>query len=363
MRICEYVRIPRIAIVGTGDRAYKELQQEFEINGLTVESVVSQEQFLLSQAEANTIYKDIDALYIDIDESSEKDSEFINTAYEQTSLPLVFSDQETWSNFPKWGRRIAIKLFKSINSEIDEQNKELKKQQLEQDSEQIKYKHRSHPADDANQVVWVLGASLGGPVVVKDFLEQLQEVPKGCFILAQHIGDGFADLLASQLNRATKLKVVTAENGTMIEDGVVIIAPVEQRLIINQDGTISIIAENRKSLYKPCIDFVMQEVAQRYGEKSGAIIFSGMGDDGSIGSAAIQEYGGITWAQDAETCAISSMPDCARETGNVSYTGTPEELGEKLIIELGVLEQVAEIESDSIDRIEKKSDLPSVVNS
>ncbi len=342
MRICEYVRIPRIVIVGTRDRAYKQLQQVFEINGLTVESVVSQELFLQNQHEANPRNKNIDALYIDIDESSEKDSEFINEAYQQTSLPLVFSDQETWSNFSKWGKRIAIKLFKSINSEMDKQNKELKKKQLEQDVVQIEYKQRSHPAKDNDQTVWVLGASLGGPIVVKNFLEQLDEIPKACFILAQHIGDGFADLLASQLNRATKLKVVTAENGTMIEDGVVIIAPVEQRLMIHQEGVVSIAPENRKSIYKPCIDFVMEEVAECYGEKSGAIIFSGMGDDGSIGSAAIKEYGGIIWAQDAETCAISSMPDCARETGNVSFTGTPEELGDKLIVELGVLEQISE---------------------
>lgn len=362
MRICEYVRIPRIAIVGTGNRTYKQLQQAFEINGLTVESIVSQEQFLQSQTEIDPLYTDIDALYIDIDESSDKDSEFINEAYQQASIPLVFSDQETWSNFSKWGRRIAIKLFKLINSEIDEQNKELKNKEFEQGAEQIIYKHRSHPANDVDQVVWVLGASLGGPVVVKDFLEQLEETPKACFILAQHIGDGFTELLASQLNRATKLKVVTADNGTIIEDGVVITAPVEQRLMIHQEGMISIVPENRKSLYKPCIDFVMEEVAERYGERSGAIIFSGMGDDGSIGSAAIKEYGGTIWAQDAETCAISSMPDCARETGNVSFTGTPEELGKKLTQELGVLEQDSQI-SESNDQIKNESDLPGVVNS
>lgn len=339
MRICEYVRIPRIAIVGTGSRAYKQLQQVFQLNGLTVESIVSQEQFFQDQNQIDPSYKDIDALYIDIDESSDKDSDFIDSAYRQASIPLVFSDQETWSNFSKWGRRIAIKLFKSINSEIDEQNKELKRKQLQQETEQVKYKERIQPANDVSQIVWVLGASLGGPVVVKDFLEQLEEIPKACFILAQHIGDGFAELLSSQLNRATKLKVVTAENGTKIEDGVVITAPVAQRMVIHQDGIITIVSEHRESLYKPCIDFVMQEVAERYGENSGAIIFSGMGDDGSIGSGAIIEYGGTVWAQDAETCAISSMPDCVRETGNVSFTGTPEGLGKKLIQELGVLEQ------------------------
>ncbi|THB73730.1 MAG: hypothetical protein D6B28_03400 [Gammaproteobacteria bacterium] len=341
MKLREYVTIPHIAIVGTGGRCYKQLQQELEDNGLVVEAVIDQQQFFI-EAQAN---KEIDAYYLDFDETSDKDAEFIDKAYQSVDIPLVFSDQSTWQNFSKWGRRIAIKLFKSINSDLDQKNAELKRQQVAADAqeESAQIKQRLNPATDERQVVWVLGASLGGPEVVKWFLEHLEQTPKACFILAQHIGDGFAELLASQLNRASNMRVVSAETGTRIENGVVITAPVEERLMIHPDGVIALAPEQRESLYKPCIDFVMLEVAERYGQNSGTIIFSGMGDDGSVGCVAIKEYGGTVWAQDADTCAISSMPDCARATGTVSFTGTPEELGQKLIKTLGVLDSPPEL--------------------
>ena len=338
MKLREYVRIPHIAIVGTAGRSYKKLQQELEDNGLIIEEIIDQQRFLNEAPEK----VEINAYYLDIDESCEIDAEFIDNAYQTIDTPMVFSDHTRWQQYSKMARRIAIKLFKSINSKIDHINTEAKRQQLGNQSdiqaEVIQIKQRNNPALNEDQAVWVLGASLGGPEVVKDFLEQLKHTPKACFILAQHIGDGFTELLASQLNRASTMKVIEAETGTRIENGVIITAPVEQRLMIHPDGIVALAPETRESLYKPCIDFVMQEVAERYGEKSGAIIFSGMGDDGSIGCGAIKEYGGVIWAQDSETCAISSMPDCARATGTVSYTGTPEQLGKKLIDTLGILE-------------------------
>lgn len=347
MRVREYVIIPRIAIVGTGERSYKQLQQEFEDNGVEVVAVIKQKR-LLAEIDDNL---EIDAVYLDIDETNDQDSEFIDKAYQAIEIPMVFSDQTTWHNFGKWARRIAIKLFKSINSELDQENADLKRRQFESKAGEQPHplRERNNPAVNPDQKVWVLGASLGGPEVVKWFLEQLSGIPKGCFILAQHIGDGFTELLASQLNRASSMTVIPATSGTKIENGVVITAPVEERIMIHPDGVIALAPEQRESLYKPCIDFVMQEVAERYGENSGAIIFSGMGDDGSIGSVAIKEYGGEVWAQDAHTCAISSMPDCARATGTVSFSGTPEELGKKLIETLGGLEDT--------------SDLPGAVNS
>ncbi len=343
MRLCEYVRVPHIVIVGTEERSYKPLQQELEDNGLVVEAVLDQERFL-EQMQDQDVFE-IDAIYLDIDENSDKDAEFIDIAFKQIDIPMVFSDQLTWHNFAKWGRRIAIKLFKAINSDLDQENAEEKRQEIQAqaDKTQKEIKLRKNPALDSDQVVWVLGASLGGPEVVKWFLEHLQHIPKACFILAQHIGDGFTELLASQLNRISNMKVISATSGTKIENGVVITVPVEDRLMIHPDGVIALAPESRESLYKPCIDFVMQEVAERYGENSGAIIFSGMGDDGSIGCAAIKDYGGTIWAQNADTCAISSMPDCARATGTVSYTGNPEELGKKLIETLGVFEHSPEL--------------------
>ena len=86
-----------------------------------------------------------------------------------------------------------------------------------------------------------------------------------------------------------------------------------------------------EGIYSPSINQVMRLVAEQYGKKSGAIIFSGMGDDSAAAAEYMDSVGGPIWAQTAETCANSSQPDSIRETGYVSYNGSPQQLAVKLM--------------------------------
>ncbi len=75
----------------------------------------------------------------------------------------------------------------------------------------------------------------------------------------------------------------------------------------------------------------MANVGRRFGKKSIAIIFSGMGSDGSISGPQMVEAGGSVWAQDEKTCACPSQPDAMRATGCVSFSGNPFDLAHKLV--------------------------------
>ncbi|KAB7628134.1 chemotaxis protein CheB, partial [Alkalilimnicola sp. S0819] len=94
--------------------------------------------------------------------------------------------------------------------------------------------------------------------------------------------------------------------------------------------------------YAPSIDSVMEEVARRYGANGGAIIFSGMGDDGARGCQAVAGAGGLVWAQDSASCAIDSMPSCARNTGVVAHSAPPEALARDLAAHLAKTAQRVE---------------------
>ncbi len=179
--------------------------------------------------------------------------------------------------------------------------------------------------------IWVLGASLGGPMAVRDFLSCLPENLPIAFVLAQHIGASHIELLGEQLNRATTFNVMTAKPGHIIQNQEVILAPIEEKIILNQSGAISIEPLSGHSIYTPSIDDVMTDVANNYGPNIGTIIFSGMGNDGEEGCQVISEKGGVVWAQEPDSCVISSMPDCARNTGCVTSSGTPEELAIALV--------------------------------
>ncbi|MEW6353377.1 MAG: chemotaxis protein CheB [Pseudomonadota bacterium] len=187
----------------------------------------------------------------------------------------------------------------------------------------------------AAQRVWVLGASIGGPQALKAFLSAVTAELPVAFIVAQHIGAGFAELLAEQLGSIASFKVFTAQSGHVLRHGQVVLAPVDQQLAISAQGKIELRpVVDDGGLYRPSIDAVMFEVAARYGARAGAVMFSGMGDDGLKGCLAIAEQGGVVWAQDAASCMISSMPDNARKAGCVSYSGTPRALAEQLAVHL-----------------------------
>jgi len=178
--------------------------------------------------------------------------------------------------------------------------------------------------------LWVLGASIGGPQAVKRFLGALPEKFEMSFLLVQHIGVNFVDLLADQLERSTPFSVKRAEEGDKHQSQQVLVAPADLYLSFHLSGDIHLKHRDKPTIYTPCIDEVLEEVAEHY-PGANAVIFSGMGDDGAKGIHAIAKAGGIIWAQDAESCIISSMPDCARNQKLVSYSGTPEQLAHQLI--------------------------------
>ncbi len=183
----------------------------------------------------------------------------------------------------------------------------------------------------AAERVWVLGASIGGPQAVEEFLMALPSNLPMAFVIAQHIGEGFVSLLAEQLDRKCKLSVNAPHSGRLLRNNQVVISPVNQRVVFDHKGHIILKPQVKKTTYNPSIDGVITEVASAYGEKAGAIIFSGMGNDGAHGVKAIKREGGEVWAQDSDSCVISAMADCARRTGCVDFSGSPTQLARRLV--------------------------------
>lgn len=184
---------------------------------------------------------------------------------------------------------------------------------------------------DLARRVWVLGSSLGGPEALKRFLKKLPVDLPVAFVLVQHLGANFVSLLADQLNQAGEFQVMPAQDGHVLRHGQVVVAPVTERITINPIGAIKLTPLDYDSPYTPSIDKVVSDIAARYKSRSGAIIFSGMCDDGKHGCQVMKQYDGHIWAQDADSCVISSMPDSVRETGVVSYSAGPEQLADNLI--------------------------------
>ena len=185
------------------------------------------------------------------------------------------------------------------------------------------------------QRVFVLGASIGGPEAVREFLGALPKDFPVLFVLAQHMGEEFLELMSAQLAKSITLTVRNPTHGERVAHGEVVIVPTTHRVQIDAEGVITMAHLPEKSQYTPSIDQVLRDMADMFGEKAGTIIFSGMAHDAIEGSQYLKAKGGTVWVQDPDTCVISSMVDGAREAGVVSFMGSPQQLAEKMITEYG----------------------------
>jgi chemosensory pili system protein ChpB (putative protein-glutamate methylesterase) len=334
----------RVAVISQSDRQRHNLRRVLESNGLLVVA----DQTLTECAPGRLDASLADVLLIDLDESFERELTSLDVLIEQSSLPILFNDGDVSyldedGKAGDWGRRLVSKLTALVSSAPGPQSRVVPQpltplpvhEPAERSPQLRMVATREQHGVGRAQRVWVLGASIGGPQAVKQFLNALPPTLPVAFVLVQHIAANFVGLLAEQLNRDSHFEVRCATEGQVLCHSQVVVVPVDQRLVVNHQGELELHPTGR-STYSPSIDLAMQDIAERYGADAGAILFSGMGDDGVRGAREIIKSGGVVWAQAADSCVISTMTDHVRHAGLVSVNGTPQELAERLVQRLQV---------------------------
>ena len=185
--------------------------------------------------------------------------------------------------------------------------------------------------------VFVLGASIGGPEAIRSFLSKLKPRLPAAFVLAQHMGAEFLELMTNQLAKASPMPVRLAKPGEAFVAGEIVVVPVNQRFLVDQQSIIQFAPLPTESPYSPSIDQVMTDMADRFGQRCTGIVFSGMASDAIEGAKYLAARGAKVWVQDPATCVISSMIDGAQAAGVVSFVGAPEQLADHVLDELGAL--------------------------
>ena len=198
--------------------------------------------------------------------------------------------------------------------------------------------HRRNESSKRIERLWVLAASTGGPEAVSTFLRNLpNEMPGTAFLYVQHINDSMLPSLLKAVKNANKMNVYAlTESVLACESSIYVVSP-KYKLEISDLGGLLMTDASWSGDYAPSVNQVMAKVAKIYGRHTGAIVFSGMGDDGADSGRLIKRVGGTVWAQSQETCTIDSMPDCIINTGCVDFVGSPEELAEKFATDILML--------------------------
>ncbi len=178
----------------------------------------------------------------------------------------------------------------------------------------------------------VIGASTGGPVALRQMLSALPPDFPHTILIVQHLPASFTTVLAEQLNEQVSLSVKEALDGDQLTRSTVFITPGGAHLQIDDNGTVKFFEGEQINGYRPSINVTMQSVAEAFGARARGILLTGAGGDGVEGLAAIRHFGGKTFAQAPETCAVESMPQRAIETGVVDHVAAPEHIARLLLM-------------------------------
>ncbi|MDF2446685.1 MAG: protein-glutamate methylesterase [Moraxellaceae bacterium] len=267
----------------------------------------------------------------------DEDDDFLDRLLDHSAAPILFGLEQAPAqgtrNYPRWERRVFVKLKETVGEPVLDERLDVLEQTEPASAPvalELPPEITAHHADGLELVV-VLAASLGGPAAVKEFLDCM---PKGlpvAFVLAQHIDVRMQSTLTRVLVRHNGMPCAIAGAGDRLRHGELLIAPVESEIDFDETGAVIVRGIEWDGPYSPSIDQMMANVTRRFGNRAGALIFSGMGGDGSISGRLMQEAGGFIWAQTAESCACASQPDSMRATGVVTFNGTPAELAAHLV--------------------------------
>lgn len=169
-----------------------------------------------------------------------------------------------------------------------------------------------------------VGISTGGPNALTRMLPMLTAPIGVPIVIVQHMPPLFTKSLANSLDGKCSLQVKEAEDGEVLQNDVVYIAPggKQMKIVANigSHGKVKITDDAPENNCKPSADYLFRSVASLYKEKATAVIMTGMGNDGTKGLRLIKRHGSPVIAQDEESCVVYGMPKEAVNAGVVDLS-------------------------------------------
>jgi two-component system chemotaxis response regulator CheB len=186
------------------------------------------------------------------------------------------------------------------------------------------------PVSKRSTSIVVLGSSTGGPKALAGIFSGLPRL-SASMILVQHMPRLINEWVRRSLDEVTDMEVKVAEDGEVLEDGKVYLAPSELDLEIVDNRRLRLSRGASLSCFCPAIDVAMKSLKGVPGDNVAGVVLTGMGRDGAEGIRHVKRIGGTTIAQNEETATVSGMPKAAVATGMVDYILSPEEIRSRLM--------------------------------
>lgn len=176
-----------------------------------------------------------------------------------------------------------------------------------------KIKSTTHRFTSSVKKLVIIAASTGGPQTLEYFLKELPKNTPVPIVVVQHMPPLFTKSFAERLNTICDLEVREAVEGDVPKKGLVLIAPGDFHLELvptdNESGCRVTLNQQPPELgVRPAANHLFRTAAEIYKENLIAIVFTGMGSDGTDGARKIKEFNGSVIAESEKSCVIYGMP-------------------------------------------------------
>ncbi len=205
-------------------------------------------------------------------------------------------------------------------------------------------KSRDRKVFPPNRII-AIGVSTGGPNALQYVLSQIPADFPACFLVVQHMPEGFTEMFAKRLDECCALEVSEARSGDLLLSGRVLICPGNRHLLARRmpRGDMAVLSDGPPvNGHRPSVDVLFHSAAQEFGPIAIGLLMTGMGEDGAEGLGAIKNANGTTLAQSEDSCVVSGMPRAAIAKGYVSKVVPLEGLGAYLMSHCAADRQTSE---------------------
>lgn len=163
-------------------------------------------------------------------------------------------------------------------------------------------------SEDSKIKLIAIGASTGGPIVIKNILEAIPKNIPVPILIVQHISQGFTKGFAEWLEKSTHFPIHIPASGDALKDSNVYLAPDNLHMGVGKDMSIRLSNKMKENGLRPSVSYLFRSIAENIGARSVGILLSGMGRDGADELKLLRDKGAYTFAQDKETSVVHGMP-------------------------------------------------------
>ncbi len=190
-----------------------------------------------------------------------------------------------------------------------------------------------------NRIV-AIAVSTGGPKALQSVIPFLPEDLNAPVVMVQHMPVGFTASLAERMDSMSRIKVVEAAEGDVLQKGCVYIAKGGMHLNLVKSGRterVHYTDEPSREGVKPCANYMYESLIDSDYDEVVCVVMTGMGADGTEGIGHLRDKKKtFCITQESSSCVVYGMPKAAVKAGYSDIEVPLGDIAQEIILHVGV---------------------------